>query len=80
MYVTDLVKLKLIFCRYRWAFVGSQYDNISSDIMNGSHTDDMQFSSSTSPLFIPHVRRIARLMDLRFTSHSPVSLNVHIFR
>lgn len=58
------------YFRYRWAFVGSQYDNISSDFING--TDDMQFASSTSPLFIPHVRRIARLMDLRFTSHSPV--------
>lgn len=58
--------------RYRWAFVGSQYDS-TVDAMNGN-IDETQMSSS---IFIPHVRRIARLMDLRFTNHSPVRMNLH---
>lgn len=56
-----------ILNRYRWAFVGSKYDS-TGDAMNGY--DDKHTSSS---IFIPHVRRIASLMDLRFTSYSPVS-------
>lgn len=54
------------FQMYRWAFVGSQY-NSTGDALNGN-IEDIQLSSS---IFTPHVRRIARLMDLRFTCHSP---------
>lgn len=41
--------------------------------MNG-HLEDSQMATS-SVIFIPHVRRIARLMDLKFTCHSPVNKN-----
>lgn len=63
------------FQMYRWAFVGSQYDTCSiNDITNGHNAavSDNDALSPASSSFIPHVRRIARLMDLRFTTHSPV--------
>lgn len=60
--------------RYRWAFVGSQNDCSVGDAMNNG-LQDVQLSSS---IFIPHVRRISSLMDLRFTSHSPVC-NSNVF-
>lgn len=61
------------FQMYRWAFVGSQYDTCGiADITNGHATADTEAWSPTSSSFIPHVRRITRLMDLRFTTHSPV--------
>ncbi|KAG4078749.1 hypothetical protein HA402_015339 [Bradysia odoriphaga] len=56
------------FQMYRWAFVGSQNDCPVGDSING--IQDIQLSSS---IFIPHVRRISCLMDLRFTSHSPAA-------
>lgn len=56
------------FQMYRWAFVGSQHDYCSSDIVNSSEHDSLPLSK-----FIPHVTRIAQLMDFRYTSHSPVS-------
>ena len=55
------------FQMYRWAFVGSQHDYCSSDIVNGNDHDSLPLSK-----FIPHVTRIAQLMDFRYTSHSPV--------
>ena len=55
------------FQMYRWAFVvGSQGDSNSSDIVS----DQQTLSHST---FIPHCIRIAQFMDLRYTSHAPVS-------
>lgn len=72
------------FQMYRWAFVGSQYDLMcysgsataaaaADGTTNGSgHLVDVLHSPS---VFIPHVQRIARLMDLRFTTHSPVGLH-----
>lgn len=63
------------FQMYRWAFVGSQHDYCSSDIVNG-HENDAQPMSK----FIPHVTRIAQLMDFRYTSHSPVSLIYEMLR
>lgn len=59
------------FQMYRWAFVGSQHDYCSSDIVNG-HDNETQ--SAPMSKFIPHVTRIALLMDLRYTNHSPVSI------
>jgi hypothetical protein len=57
------------FQMYRWAFVGSQHDYCSADIaVNGIDQDSLLLSK-----FIPHVTRIAQLMDFRYTSHSPVS-------
>lgn len=57
------------FQMYRWAFVGSQYDSAcDAATMNGGA--DIPTSAT---LFIPHVQRIARLMDRRFSTHSPVS-------
>ncbi|KAG5676729.1 hypothetical protein PVAND_006540 [Polypedilum vanderplanki] len=54
------------FQMYRWAFVGSQHDYCSSDIVNGVDKDLSQICK-----FIPHVTRIAQLMDFRYTTHSP---------
>ena len=63
------------FQMYRWAFVRSQYDwgltTSSSTMSNG--TDIGGAANSSLPVFIPHVTRIAQLMDLRYVSHSPVS-------
>lgn len=55
------------FQMYRWAFVDGLFDGCSSDIVNGSENDVQPLSK-----FIPHVTRIAQLMDFRYTSHSPV--------
>lgn len=56
------------FQMYRWAFVGSQHDYCSADIVNGNeHQEILPLSK-----FIPHVTRIAQLMDFRYKSHSPV--------
>lgn len=63
------------FQMYRWAFVGSQYDTCSGDITNGHSGPDNELLSTASSCFVPHVRRIARLMDMRFTTHSPVIEN-----
>lgn len=54
------------FQMYRWAFVGSQNDYCSADIVNGNDQEIIPLSK-----FIPHVTRIAQLMDLRYTNHSP---------
>lgn len=49
--------------RYRWAFVGGLYDgSFPKDIVAGGLSHNMQS-------FVPHVTRIARLMDLSFTTH-----------
>lgn len=63
--------------RYRWAFVGGVTDDyLPESMMNGggcSSTGSSPSSSVLHSVFVPHVTRIARLMDLRFTTHSPVS-------
>uniref|UniRef100_A0A8W7P6M5 Dopey N-terminal domain-containing protein n=1 Tax=Anopheles coluzzii TaxID=1518534 RepID=A0A8W7P6M5_ANOCL len=51
------------FQMYRWAFVSSQNENLHK---TGGY-DEKKMA------FIPHVSRISQLMDLRYTSHSPVS-------
>lgn len=60
------------FQMYRWAFVRSQYDWGGNGMSNGLLETNSQ-SNSTQQVFIPHVTRIAQLMDLRYVSHSPVS-------
>ncbi|GAB0100064.1 Protein dopey-1 homolog [Sergentomyia squamirostris] len=57
------------FQMYRWAFVAGLND-YASDTING----DIHVKPGVptpSSVFIPHVTRIARLMDYRYTSHSP---------
>lgn len=62
------------FQMYRWAFVRSQYDwGTISTMSNGTDSYAGGAANSSLPVFIPHVTRIAQLMDLRYVSHSPVS-------
>lgn len=61
------------FQMYRWAFVRSQFDWCGIGMTNGGlETSSHLSSNSTQQVFIPHVTRIAQLMDLRYVSHSPV--------
>lgn len=46
----------LLRCRYRWAFVGS-YD------MDNVNDKDLSDEPPRPPDFVPHVTRIAHLMD-----------------
>lgn len=41
---------------------------------NGETHSHLTPSNGTQQVFIPHVTRIAQLMDLRYVSHSPVRL------
>uniref|UniRef100_A0A336MVF5 CSON006549 protein n=1 Tax=Culicoides sonorensis TaxID=179676 RepID=A0A336MVF5_CULSO len=59
------------FQMYRWAFVRSQYDWGHGGLTNGG-TEPGLLSNSTQSVFVPHVTRIAQLMDLRYVSHSPI--------
>lgn len=62
--------------RYRWAFVGGVNDDYLPE-MSATGTGAGLVNGSGAALhsvFIPHVTRIARLMDLRFTTHSPVRI------
>ncbi|XP_063699183.1 protein dopey-1 homolog [Culicoides brevitarsis] len=59
------------FQMYRWAFVRSQYDWGNGNGMINGDSHHMQ-TNSTQQVFIPHVTRIAQLMDLRYVSHSPI--------
>lgn len=60
------------FQMYRWAFVGTEFDVHEEEVRlpNGS-TENL--ATLPSALYVPHVRRVARLMDMKYTSHSPVS-------
>ena len=55
------------FQMYRWAFVSSQNESSMTTAID-NYCDDSKGSA-----FVPHVARIAQLMDLRYTSHSPVT-------
>ncbi|XP_043067031.1 protein DOP1 homolog [Drosophila bipectinata] len=59
------------FQMYRWAFVGTEFDVHEEEVRlpNGS-TENL--ATLPSALYVPHVRRVARLMDMKYTSHSPV--------
>lgn len=62
------------FQMYRWAFVRSQYDWGNNGMTNGETNSLLMSSNSTQQVFIPHVTRIAQLMDLRYVTHSPVRI------
>ncbi|XP_055690996.1 protein dopey-1 homolog isoform X2 [Lutzomyia longipalpis] len=57
------------FQMYRWAFVAGLND-YALDTLNGD-VNVKPGVPTPSSVFIPHVTRIARLMDYRYTSHSP---------
>ncbi|XP_055704416.1 protein dopey-1 homolog isoform X2 [Phlebotomus papatasi] len=57
------------FQMYRWAFVAGLND-YAADSLNGD-VNVKPGVPTPSSVFIPHVTRIARLMDYRYTSHSP---------
>ncbi|KAH8402027.1 hypothetical protein KR009_009307 [Drosophila setifemur] len=59
------------FQMYRWAFVGTEFDVHEEEVRlpNGSLEN---LATLPSALYVPHVRRVARLMDMKYTSQSPV--------
>ncbi|SPP73670.1 protein dopey-1 homolog [Drosophila guanche] len=59
------------FQMYRWAFVGTEFDVHEEEVglPNGSLEN---LATLPSALYVPHVRRVARLMDMKYTSQSPV--------
>ncbi|EDW31651.1 GL10846 [Drosophila persimilis] len=59
------------FQMYRWAFVGTEFDVHEEEVglPNGSLEN---LASLPTALYVPHVRRVARLMDMKYTSQSPV--------
>ncbi|XP_059613480.1 protein dopey-1 homolog isoform X2 [Phlebotomus argentipes] len=57
------------FQMYRWAFVAGLND-YATESLNGD-VNVKPGVPTPSSVFIPHVTRIARLMDYRYTSHSP---------
>ncbi|KAL7736850.1 hypothetical protein ACLKA6_015684 [Drosophila palustris] len=58
------------FQMYRWAFVGTEFDvHEEVPLSNGSVEN---LAALPSALYVPHVRRVSRLMDMKFTSHSPL--------
>ncbi|XP_037956792.1 protein dopey-1 homolog [Teleopsis dalmanni] len=59
------------FQMYRWAFVGTEFDaHEEISILNGNieHATAMLSTS----LYVPHIRRIARLMDMKYANSSPI--------
>lgn len=60
------------FQMYRWAFVGTEFDVSDKSIPNGMINDE---NVGQTALYVPHIRRIARLMDMKYTVHSPVSFD-----
>ncbi|XP_032590536.1 protein dopey-1 homolog isoform X2 [Drosophila grimshawi] len=61
------------FQMYRWAFVGTEFDvheeMVPLPLPNGSIEN---LAALPNALYVPHVRRVARLMDMKYTSHSPL--------
>ncbi|EDW48530.1 GM19866 [Drosophila sechellia] len=59
------------FQMYRWAFVGTEFDVHEEEVRlpNGSLEN---LATLPSALYVPHVRRVARLMDMKYTSQSPI--------
>lgn len=65
------------FQMYRWAFVGTEFDvHEEVPISNGTSADDQMIATLSSTLYVPHIRRIARLMDMKYAVHSPVSCGI----
>lgn len=70
------------FQMYRWAFVDTELStsSLSVQIVNGNMSSSSDESLATPAqivsgpnIYVPHIKRIARLMDLKYTVHSPVS-------
>ncbi|ALC42553.1 CG15099 [Drosophila busckii] len=61
------------FQMYRWAFVGTEFDVheevVPLPLPNGS-VDNL--AALPNALYVPHVRRVARLMDMKYTNQSPL--------
>ncbi|KAH8254967.1 hypothetical protein KR038_005084 [Drosophila bunnanda] len=59
------------FQMYRWAFVGTEFDVHEEEVRlpNGSLEN---LAMLPSALYVPHVRRLVRLMDMKYTSQSPL--------
>ncbi|XP_017468735.1 PREDICTED: protein dopey-1 homolog [Rhagoletis zephyria] len=62
------------FQMYRWAFVGTEFD-VHEDvpIMNGSSDEQIATATLPTTIYVPHIRRIARLMDMKYAVHSPTN-------
>ncbi|XP_070507305.1 protein DOP1 homolog isoform X2 [Chironomus tepperi] len=61
------------FQMYRWAFVGSQHDQYSTDVVSEAEKELPQFCK-----FIPHITRISHLMDFRYNSQTtPNNLEIN---
>lgn len=60
------------FQMYRWAFVGTDFDVFDEKAAapNGVLNEE---GLGSSALYVPHIKRIARLMDMKYAVHSPVS-------
>ncbi|KAM7345782.1 protein DOP1 homolog isoform 2-T2 [Cochliomyia hominivorax] len=59
------------FQMYRWAFVGTEFDvTDKAPIPNGVVSEE-SIGAGMPALYVPHIRRIARLMDMKYTVHSP---------
>uniref|UniRef100_A0A1A9UIY9 Uncharacterized protein n=1 Tax=Glossina austeni TaxID=7395 RepID=A0A1A9UIY9_GLOAU len=64
------------FQMYRWAFVGAEFDssqNFKNGIANGNVAAEDVNAMVNSNGYVPHICRIARLMDMKYTVHSPTS-------
>ncbi|KAH8337030.1 hypothetical protein KR059_012144 [Drosophila kikkawai] len=59
------------FQMYRWAFVGTEFDVHEEEVRlpNGSLEN---LAMLPSALYVPHVRRLVRLMDMKYTTQSPL--------
>ena len=65
------------FQMYRWAFVGTEFDvTDKSAIPNGVVNEE---NIGMPAHYVPHIRRIARLMDMKYAVHSPVSFFFFFF-
>ncbi|XP_069964516.1 protein DOP1 homolog [Bactrocera oleae] len=62
------------FQMYRWAFVGTEFDvHEEVPIMNGSSDELMTTATLPTTIYVPHIRRIGRLMDMKYAVHSPTN-------
>ncbi|XP_034479479.1 protein dopey-1 homolog [Drosophila innubila] len=59
------------FQMYRWAFVGTEFD-VHEEVVPLSNGSVENLAALPSALYVPHVRRVSRLMDMKYTSHSPL--------
>ena len=60
------------FEMYRWAFVGTEFDAPEDKFTANGNIDEVQLFTNAGGTYVPHIRRIARLMDMKYSVHSPV--------